>query len=83
METEIRELLLSNDFRETGLGSGIYELGEYKIYFLQSPWTVKNWLTIERIQNKSRFIKFNSQINSIDDIKFLIKLIMKKQFDAH
>jgi hypothetical protein len=79
MEAEIRELLSSNGFREIAKGAGIYELGEYKIHFLQRTWSVKNWLTIERIQNKNKFIKFNSQINSIDDAEFLTKLIIKKQ----
>jgi predicted SAM-dependent methyltransferase len=83
MRLDIRELLIKNGFQELYYNSGIYIFNEFQIHFLQNDWSVENWLTIERIQNKNKFIKFNSQINSIEDLKYLIELIMKKKFDAH
>jgi len=83
MRLDIRELLIKNNFKELHYNSGIYIFNEFKIHFLQNNWSVENWLTIELIQNQNRFLKFNNTINSIEDLKYLIKLIMKIEFDAH
>lgn len=78
---EVRELLISKGFKEIAYNSGIYDIAEYRVHFPQNDWGAKNWLTIERIQvnlnkNRNAFIKFNNHINSIEDLKFLLKLII-------
>lgn len=83
MEKEVKKILLSEGFVENGYNSGVYNKENFRVHFIQNDWSVKNWLTIESIQNKNRFLKFNGVINSIEDLKFLLNLIMKKELYAH
>ena len=69
-------------FKEIGYKSGRWELKLNKTdsivcHFLQREWTVKNWLTIEFVQKRTRFIKYNGLIYRDGHINFLINLILQ------
>jgi len=69
-------------FKETGYESGRWELKLNKnesivCHFIQREWSVNNWLTIEFVQKRNRFTKYNGLIYKEDEILFLITLILK------
>lgn len=78
---DIKQFFIDNNLIETGHNSGIYSITIkeriYKVFFIQKEWSVKNWLTIELIQGKNKFIKYNNFINSKEDIQYLFNLILK------
>lgn len=73
----VRDFLVSIGFAEVFYNSGIYKLGEYHIHFLQRDWSVTNWLTIELVQGKNKFLKFNGIVDDFDDFKVVIGLVIR------
>ncbi len=74
----VRDFLVSIGFVEVFYNSGIYKFGEYHIHFIQRDWSVENWLTIELVQDKNKFLKFNGVVDSFDDFKLVIGLVINK-----
>lgn len=73
----VREFLVSIGFVEVFYNSGIYKLGEYHIHFIQRDWSAQNWLTIELVQGKNKFLRFNGVVDDFDGFKVVIGLVIR------
>lgn len=77
------DIFIEYGFKEIGNKSGKWVLklnskDSIVCHFLQREWSVKNWLTIELIQNKNRYIKFNGVIYRGLNLIFLLDLVIKQ-----
>lgn len=82
MLINLKDNIIDIGFVEIGRGSGRYELKlsnneKLSINYINKVWSVENWLTIEFIQGKNRFLKFNSTIYSVRDFDNIITIILK------